>query len=555
MPITYSPERSTIGNMLSLTNPPILVPDWQRNYSWTTSEVETFWQDISLFDRRFPESSILGHEYFLGSIVLVDNEVSHLLLDGQQRLATSAILLSVIRDYLANYKADAATRVSNRYLTDFDDASEAYTFKLTLNRYDRDFFRREVLESRDKNYIEPDPEIESHKLIRKARKFFTGKFDEEYKAIGDHKEAHQWALRILRVLTNHVSVVAVVSDDEDNASMVFETLNDRGIGLSTPDLLRNLLMRRAPEEDRDEITDLWGEVLEIEGDARLKAFLRHYWISVEGDIKTQSLYRELKFQILDKELGSLDFSRQLRDASIIYRDQILGGQDDDDTIAGLLVDIRLLGASVLYPAVLSAFQIQERDHLEHFLRTLIVGFVRHNLIGHLSNSLLEDVAFESARTVRIDGAFANAIKRITDFSPNDKSFQPAFETATVRRRASARFVLREIEQHLRTTEELDVGPPSRVHVEHIYPQTPPAGLRWASHENSLNRIGNLTLLSKRLNTKIRNTGFEEKRPYYEKSELLLNKSLVNLKSWTEEALDARQIELSEMAPTIWAFPE
>ena len=53
-----------------------------------------------------------------------------------------------------------------------------------------------------------------------------------------------------------MSVVAVVSGDEDNAATVFETLNDRGIGLSTPDLLRTLLIRRAQEADREEIVDL-----------------------------------------------------------------------------------------------------------------------------------------------------------------------------------------------------------------------------------------------------------------------------------------------------------
>ena len=47
MPTQYRPERKTIGELLSMTNPPILVPNWQRNFSWTTSEVDTFWQDMT----------------------------------------------------------------------------------------------------------------------------------------------------------------------------------------------------------------------------------------------------------------------------------------------------------------------------------------------------------------------------------------------------------------------------------------------------------------------------------------------------------------------------
>ncbi len=70
-----------------------------------------------------------------------------------------------------------------------------------------------------------------------------------FDTVSDPEQFHNWALRIQRVLTNHFSVVAVFSQDEDNASAVFETLNDRGIGLSTADLVRNLqrtLNRFAP---------------------------------------------------------------------------------------------------------------------------------------------------------------------------------------------------------------------------------------------------------------------------------------------------------------------
>ncbi len=172
MPTKYTPERMTIGNLLSTTNPPVKVPDWQRNYSWTTSQDPGFWKDLLNFDKRYPGKNIEGQEYFLGSVVLVDNNTWHLLLDGQQRLATSAILLSVIRDSLGRYSQDAAVRTSNKFLADFDDASQTSVDKLTLNRYDRDFFKREILEMPIGKYIRPVPTIESHQLIRQARLYF-----------------------------------------------------------------------------------------------------------------------------------------------------------------------------------------------------------------------------------------------------------------------------------------------------------------------------------------------------------------------------------------------
>lgn len=159
-------------------------------------------------------------------------------------------------------------------------------------------------------------------------------------------------MRILKIIANHVSVVAVISDDEDNASNVFETLNDRGIGLSTPDLLRSLILRRAIPAHIDEILDLWGEILEIEGDAKIEGFFRHFWLSREGDVKARSLYREAKAKITERNTDSLDFSRSLRDSSRTYQD-ILNATFDDVRISTLLANTNELGAKVLYPPVLS----------------------------------------------------------------------------------------------------------------------------------------------------------------------------------------------------------
>ena len=121
------------------------------------------------------------------------------------------------------------------------------TYKITLNRYDRDYFRTAIQQPPD-TAQQPIPELESHRLIARSRQFFEQQFEAKYESIGGGNEAFRWALRIQDILTNHVSVVVVQSEDEDNAATVFETLNDRGIGLSTPDLLRNLIIRRAREE-------------------------------------------------------------------------------------------------------------------------------------------------------------------------------------------------------------------------------------------------------------------------------------------------------------------
>lgn len=554
MPTRYKPERMTIGNLLSMTNPPVVVPDWQRNYSWTTSEIETFWQDLVRFNTLYPDKNIDDQEYFLGAIVIVETANGNLLLDGQQRIATAAILLSVIRDFLEKYKKDAALRVSTRYLTDFDDALNDYTYKITLNRYDRDFFKREILENRGPGYVSATACYESHNLIRKSRNFLYSKFQEKYDQIKDPLEAHKWALRILKVITNHVSVVGVISDDEDNASNVFETLNDRGIGLSTPDLLRNLILRRAIAPNIDEILDLWGEILDIEPDAKLQDFFRHFWLSREGDVKARSLYREIKAKIIERNEDSLNFSRNLCDSSRVYQDILNATYEGSPKIAKLLGDISDLGAKVLYPPVLSLLEKSEDTELiDKFLRCLTITYVRHTLICKKENSQIENLMFSLAKKIRAE-LNVGLIKEIIEFAPNDEQFKNDFASVSVPRRDSARYILREIEQYLRTTEELDVAAPERVHVEHIYPQTPQPGNRWPQHESIINRIGNLTLLSAKLNKTIKNGTFAEKTPFYEKSELLITKKIpLEFEIWQMECIDDRQKNLASDALEIWKY--
>jgi hypothetical protein len=95
----------------------------------------------------------------------------------------------------------------------------------------------------------------------------------------------------------------------------------------------------------------------------------------------------------------------------------------------------------------------------------------------------------------------------------------------------------------------------RVHVEHIYPQTPEGDARWDNHAQMVNRLGNLTLLGKRINTSIKNADFETKKNLgYSSSDILLTKDLLAEESWSAETVEKRQRVLSKLAFDIWKFP-
>ncbi len=554
----YEAGRQTVGALLSTTSPCIEVPEWQRSYSWTTEEIEAFWQDLTAFEARYPDENVIGEEYFLGSIVLVTGGATNLLLDGQQRLATATILLSVLRDARREYSGDAAARLQSKYVSDFDDASGTTTHVLTLNVYDRDFFRAEIQDEPQDPPLRMMPTLKSHGLIRKAREYFAERVRQDSEKLGGGKAAFQRNLRISRVLCDHMSVVAVTSSDEDNAAAVFETLNDRGIGLSTPDLLRNQLLRRAPNDaTRDRIVAAWQTVLAINDEASVEEFLRHYWVSHRGDVKARKLYREIKDTIIAENIESLGMSIDLAETAPVYRD-IVRAREDDPELRRLLEGIRALGAKALYPALLSGYAVAEgnegKERLRLLASALTAMFVRYNVIGGRETTVMETTVYEVAANLRKMKDFDAAVTALAALAPDAGDFVARFQRATISRIATARYLLREIEHAKRRTQEVAVEGADRVHVEHIYPQTPD-GANWPNHAQIINRLGNMTLLGKRLNTSIKNADFATKKEKgYSDSDIIMTKDLLSVDVWDAAAIDARQRELSTYTFDIWKFP-
>jgi len=554
MPNKYTSEKKTIGQLLSRVSYPLVVPGFQRDFSWNINLIATFWEDLISFSAQYPDNNISKQEYFLGPIVLIDRQNKYEILDGQQRLATATILLSVIRDALKQFKnSDASTRTQEKYIGSYDDYKEADTFYLTLNHYDKDFFKRDIQEKRDSAYYnEPTPKLASHKLIRKARNFFLEKFGEKYTGLNSDKEKVTWVKRIQKVLTDHISVVAVTSEDEDNAATVFETLNDRGIGLSAPDLLRNLLLRRIKgEKEKEEIIECWKDILEINEGSKVEDFLRHFWISRAGDVKTRSLYREMKKHIIEKRVNSLSFTRELQKEALIYND-IINGESEDAETKTLLAEVLSLNAKLLLPIILSSYMINNLDKRRKLLHNLISLFVRYNIIVGLDNSKLETFLFEAAKNLRKYKNFDSRNNKIKKYAPSDHDFRKAFKTAEITRHASARYILTKIEYKKRLSENIKIEEASKVNLEHIYPRG--AITRLPNHDQLVYRIGNLTLLSKPLNKKLKNKDFlSKKESAYVKSEFIITNELKKYRTWNQKKIEKRQKEFSELVNTIWNF--
>lgn len=219
----------------------LAVPIYQRSYSWEREQIADFWLDLS--------SSLAEGEtqYFLGNIVLSEegNDNGYTIIDGQQRLATTLILLAAIRnEYRRRGDNRRADILQSQYIATPDlDTGEDFP-RLRMNSDDDPYFRALIVNDVERTSVRVL--YGSHELILEALKFF----EDQVSKVADVASS-EWRNRLSRwvqFLASNVRTIVVVVPTEADAFLIFETLNDRGADLTIADLLKNYLFGRAGDQ-------------------------------------------------------------------------------------------------------------------------------------------------------------------------------------------------------------------------------------------------------------------------------------------------------------------
>ena len=547
---SFRPEKSTIGSLLATGNPPLEVPDYQRDYSWQKRHAESFLADILDFDGLHPADNIIGREYFLGATVLANKGASLLILDGQQRLATSTILVTAIVEELELHgAADEAKALRSTYVVAYDPLSGPNPeFRLQLNVDDQPFFRDFVQEPKNPK---PDPKRESHERIAENYRFFTSQLKGLTQGLGA-SAATTKLLRLGTVLMKHTCVLQAISASEDNASRIFITLNDRGIGLSLIDHVRSIVLQSTPQTARAEVVKCWSSILEVsEKSFPREDAIRLSWIADNGDVKERRLHEAIRDYVKAKQNRALDVSKRfLHDVQII--DDVMDADAEDDVLRHLWLSVRGFKANPVIPVILASSQKYNLDDQKAIISAAVALFVRYYVVGKRDRSALETVLFLTAVQITKGEKLSPAINRLKALSPDDAAFEQAFSTLSFSAAQIhlARTLLERIEETLREDDEQDIAGSSRVHVEHIMSQkikTPPN-----YHTSHLARLGNLTLLGKKLNQKASNKSFSKKSSdYYKDSTFKMTTDLCTFSNWNDARIDTRQAMLHGAASKIW----
>ena len=289
----------TIGKLLK--DGRLQVPASQRPYRWKVEHVEELYRDI----RAAMDGG--SEEYFLGSIVSIETNGSILIYDGQQRLATTTILISAMRDGLLTLSNEKDAKIiEGEYLFSDRKGSVEADPHLTLNLEDRDFFFKRILPRpqpvKERRSTQTRMKDSNKKLeaAAKAAKEFVADLVKGRSSADANAELNRW----IDYIDTSLQVIWVQVADERTAFTIFETMNDRGLKLSAADLLKNFLHAQAGDR-RDEVLQKWSSmtgVLEtVEGEEEnVVEYVRCFWVSRNGHTRTRYLYDKIKEKTLNK---------------------------------------------------------------------------------------------------------------------------------------------------------------------------------------------------------------------------------------------------------------
>ena len=400
---SFDSGSKTLGEILGKWERlPVVVPRFQRGFSWEKTQVMTFWTDLISFGEEYIKSPTSA-TYFFGPIVIQRSTKEILLLDGQQRLATATILLGIIRDVARKLVFpkgkpgdDFARDVQRDLIFGKEDVDPPYS--LILGELDQDFFRKSVQED-PPSVI--DVRLRSHKLIRSAQKVLQAEVDKLVAGV-ESENALKKLKNIMDCISKGMTVVGINVESENDAYQIFETLNDRGLRLSVPDLLLNLLMRRAESEtDKKQVRIKWNYMLEQMGRRDISRFLRHMWLSKYGDLKARGLFNELSDHLKNHSISSVDFADTCSQDCDAYISLVEQSKEIPKAVAHDIAGlINYLGTTSSLPLLLSGKQcLNEGDFIKLVKLTVAVS-VRYSLISDLNPNTLESAFYEAARGIR-----------------------------------------------------------------------------------------------------------------------------------------------------------
>lgn len=558
------------------------VPAYQRNYAWQgEEEVRQLWQDIcAVSDRSWLPSGLpvdKRRPHFFGAIVVQqreDDPTTFEVMDGQQRLITFSILVSILNE-LSREIPDIEQRNNwegtlSKLLSIYVSGQLKPRLKLGRssghfvslfcsgrNHEERASYIEQLGDNRPPELVSMDS---SYEQLRKGTFEFLESAD----------SFQQGLIRLNRTVLGLSLFLMMSVKQPDAAYEVFEGLNARGRELSQADLIKNKLFSVAePQGTLAQVQRNWeATYVSINGQSMvdMPLFLQlHHW-AFHGVVKATGLYDAVATNTL-KSIDALEYSLTVKEsAERLQRTLDAGALFDDGAIRNIeaIRDV-LSNRFALLLVVASTRQCtMDSEEYSEVLRLAHHFAFRRFVIGDASLSVYSSELAEAALEYQKAGDL-QLLRSHLRAKSSDSAFIADFKEARSRTNKEGFYVCEMIERHLGS----DAGmlpnrqSPSQ-HLEHIFPRNPKPG-DWPNVdkdelERHVNRLGNLLVLEADINRSIRNYSYSFKKSNnkgrdYQNSGLQLPRSLNQYEEdgeWTFGSIERRQVDLADnYATKVW----
>ena len=552
--------RKLIGNGLTYR-----IPRFQRDYSWTEDEWEDLWADILGTIQEGGEPA-----HYMGYLVLQsEDDKSFDVIDGQQRLTTlTLIVLAALKNLkrLIDEKVQPdqnqqrLQQIRQTYIGYLDPVTLVSRTKLTLNRNNDSYFQTYLIPL---GHLPQRGFRASEHSLRKAFEWFERKVREHARKTGGDEGVALASL--VETMSDRLFFTVISVTDELNAYKVFETLNARGVRLSSTDLLKNYLFSVLHREtdhahEMQVLEDRWEAMVTRLGSESFPDFLRVHWISRKTFVRQSELFKTIRGKVTSREA---------------VFELLRGMEEDMDTYLGLtnpeasqwLPDLRshaqklrMFSVRQPFPLIVAGHRKLSAADFATLLKACVTISFRYNVIGSQPTNEQERVYYAAAQKLS-SGEISNATQVLDALKavyPADDAFKAAFADKIIRTTNSrnlriVRYVLCALEKQVNGGEpdfESDT-----FNVEHVLPQNPGAGWNAFSDEEAeamTYRLGNMALMAKGANKDVGNAPFAAKKPVLAASAFELTRKIAEDNAdWTPERIAARQKTLDRLATSVW----
>jgi len=567
-----------------------VVPNFQREYVWGTEEVRQLLEDInsefSASDRD-PDS-----EYFIGTIVTCTTDDGvYQLIDGQQRMTTAYLVLCAVRDYLKKMKAEEIQALTPQIAA------------ASIDKQGRDIFRyRVALQYEDScgvlEAIAKGEELPNSRSGTRSVRNIVNAYEVIRSFLEEQFKDERAVRRLYAYFTKNVKLIRVKTISIAHALKIFETINDRGVGLDSMDLLKNLIFMQANMEEFDKLKKRWQRVVDVLDKAREKPlrFLR-YFIFARYDVdrlREEEIYDW--FRLNEEKCGyrrePFTFVDELTATAEAYT-MFAKGMDADGTPNRYLANIRAMsGAARQHLILLLAGRYLSDDLFTKLCEEIENLFFAYVITREPTREFERKFAqwTKHLRTVHSKADLQEFLHGY--FRPEKKRLAERFQLAMLQLREDSlqkyrlRYVLAKLTQYVNeeawgaeTQGDLEKILDGTIHIEHVLPQNPSKEAlaefdKPEEADDYIGRLGNLTLAEEPINCSLGNQPFSAKRPVYKNSNFLLTRLLSGKVSvgkntavdratdgfpifdqWSSGTVSARQQSLATLAQQVWGMPQ